>query len=124
MASRPVPCAGSSGVVGLPLDPHDGADGIAHRRRLRPKQDHGGRAVARDVGAGGVDDVGEIHSGKNSSISFLPNSRFMKELAVIMPDEPGWLHASPWSSGMPSSASWKNRSVNGTASEYLRWQVL
>ena len=30
--------------------------------------------------------MGQVNLGKNSSISFLPNSRFMNELAVIMPD--------------------------------------
>ena len=45
-------------------------------------------------------------------MSFLPNSRFMNELATIMPDESGVAVAA-------GSASSKNRSMNGTTSEYL-----
>ena len=50
--------------------------------------------------------------GKNSSISFLPNSRFMNELAVICPTYP----LAPFPVVKHSS---KNRSANGTASEYF-----
>jgi len=47
-----------------------------------------------------------------SSTSFLPNSRFINEFAVIIPINPA-----------PSAfvAKLKNRSKNGTASEYCLW---
>ena len=54
--------------------------------------------------------------GNQSSISFLPNSRFMKLSAVIRPTKPAGVSPS-------GSASWKKRSVNGTPSENWRWQV-
>ena len=83
------PLAGSSGVVGSPRMPITArivsADGLA----VAAEQDHRRRAVAGDVGPAGVDHVGQVDlCGKNSSISFLPNSRFMNELAVIWPTNP------------------------------------
>jgi len=41
--------------------------------------------MSRYVGAGRVDDVGEVPCRDALFDEFLPNSRFMKELAVIMP---------------------------------------
>ena len=52
--------------------------------------------------------------GKNSSISFLPNSRFMNELAVIWP-----VYPAPTPHVNRGSASLKIRSANGTDSEYF-----
>ena len=49
---------------------------------------------------------------RNSSISFFPNSRFMNEFAVIIPTNP----ACPATDGLTARS--KNRSVNGTPSEY------
>ncbi len=49
--------------------------------------------------------------GMYRSTSFLPNSRFMNEFAVIMPTKP--LHP---------ARRLKKRSMKGTASEYWRWQ--
>ena len=69
----------------LAPDAEHGTHLRTHRSAMAPEQDHGRRAVAGDVGAGGVDHVRQVMRGKNSSISFLPNSRFMNELAVIMP---------------------------------------
>src|SRR5680860_332474 len=54
--------------------------------------------------------------GRNSWMTLEPNSRFMNEFAVIIPTNPAGRSADPW------TASWKNRSLNGTASEYCRWQ--
>ena len=54
------------------------------------KQNHGRRAVARDVRPAGVDDMGQVHSRENCSMSFLPNSRFIKLFAVIWPVKPPW----------------------------------
>ena len=84
-----LPHRGMRGVVGhayLAADAQDRADGRTPAREERTtEEDHGRRAVAGDVGPGRVDDVGQVDLGKNSSISFLPNSRFMNELAVICP---------------------------------------
>ena len=55
--------------------------------------------------------------GRNTSMIFEPNSRFMKELAVIIPTKPGACLVPPL------IASSKNRSVKGTPSEYFMWQV-
>ena len=54
-----------------------------HWRAIAAEEDHRWRSVAGDVSTRGVDDVCQVNLGKNSSISFLPNSRFMKPLAVI-----------------------------------------
>ena len=72
----------------LAADAHHRPNGARDRLTVPPEQDHRRRAVAGDVGPAGVDDVGQVDRGKNSSISFLPNSRFMKLLAVICPVKP------------------------------------
>ena len=55
------------------------------RKTSATDQNHGGSTMPGNVRAGCVDNMGQIDLGKNSSISFLPNSRFMNELAVIWP---------------------------------------
>ena len=55
--------------------------------------------------------------GRTRPISLRPNSRFMNELAVIMPTKPAG-SAAP---GGGARARSKKRSVNGAASEYLPW---
>ena len=50
--------------------------------------------------------------GSHSSMSFLPNSRFMNEFAVISPTYPAR------SAEAPGVARCQNCSVNGTPSEY------
>ena len=52
---------------------------------IAAEQDHRRCAVAGNVGAGGVDDVGQVPVGQVLSRSVLPNSRFMNEFAVIIP---------------------------------------
>ena len=86
------PFAGSAGWPGSPRTPRTARTVSPTGRRRRPTEDdHGRGAVAGDVGTRGVDDVGEVDRvaqvvpAKRSSMSFLPNSRFMNELEVICP---------------------------------------
>jgi hypothetical protein len=106
------------GRAGFAADAEHGTDGLADGLAVAAVEDDRRGAVAGDVGARGVDDVGEVDLvARYSSMSFLPNSRFMNEFAVIIPTNP----ACPASIGVAARS--KNRSVNGTPSEYCRWQV-
>lgn len=55
--------------------------------------------------------------GRKPSISFLPNSRFIKEFDVICPTKPAGCCEVP----SPLTAKSKKRSMKGTESEYLPW---
>ncbi|NIL92801.1 hypothetical protein RhoFasSB10_05165 [Rhodococcus fascians] len=57
--------------------------------------------------------------GRNSSMSLVPNSRFMKELEVICPTQPAGERLS-----RPSRARRKKSSMNGTVRAYWRWVVV
>ena len=80
--------------AGLAADAHDGADRLGDRRAVAAEEDHSRRAVPGNVGPAGVDTWVRSTPGipsrpaKYSSMSFLPNSRFIKLLAVICPTNP------------------------------------
>ena len=79
------PCEGSSGVVGSPLMPNTARTVSPTGLRARPNR------ITVGVPWPGMDapevSMTWVRSiwGKNSSISFFPNSRFINELVVIMP---------------------------------------
>ena len=88
MADQTSPCAGSSGVLGSPLMPITVRTAVAHWRAVAAEQDHRRRAVPRDVGAEVSMTCVRSSRGSTCSMSLLPNSRFMKLLAVISPTKP------------------------------------
>ena len=52
---------------------------------MAAEHDYRRRAMTRNIRARRIDDMRQVKRGKNSSMSFLPNSRFMNEFAVIRP---------------------------------------
>ena len=88
MLDQTSPFSGSAGREGSPRMPIT-ARTVETGPAVATEQDDGRSAVAGDVSAAGVDDVSEVVIGNHCSMSFLPISRFMNELAVIIPMNPG-----------------------------------
>ena len=112
--TRPWP--GPSGRPGSPRTPSTARTVDADGRLVATDQDDRRRPCARDVGAGRVDDESQI-LGRQELLdrAGTPNSRFMNELLVICPTQPGM---------SPDLARPKNRSMNGTVSAYLPLQYV
>ncbi len=107
---------------GSPLMPHDRAHGRATGARSAPEQDHRRRPVPRDVGP-------EVSM---TWVRSTVRKELLDQLLAELPlhegvggDQPDVARAFRPVRLLRHGckASWKNRSVKGTASEYCRWQV-
>ena len=121
IAVQTSPLAGSSGVRRLAANAHHRADASCRNGFLAPHRT-GSPSACRGRGCTRPTCRGRASGptvGRNSSISFVPNSRFMNEFEMIVPSQP----AVPRPSGPGCAQRSKSRSMNGQTSEYFPWHV-